>query len=124
MKDTDQIIAIAEACGWRKQWLLGKAKPMPNTEDSLVWFPPLGGWTGEESLPNYLTSLDAMHEAEQVIMQQGLSIMQNYVDNLRVVIFGEAAEVDGSYEEMASVIHATAAQRAEAFLRTIGKWKD
>jgi hypothetical protein len=81
-----QRIAIAEVCGW--------------TESSLNKHPQ---W-----IPDYTTSLDAMHEAETVLRRDnnhdgcGTSALDCYAQRISKC--------------------ATASQRAEAFLRTFGKW--
>ena len=58
-------------------------------------------------LPSYCSDLNAMHEAEKVLIKKHYD----------------------SYEHRLGMTvnrpwHATARQRAEAFLRTIGKWED
>ncbi len=60
-----------------------------------------------QNRPSYLTDLNAMHEAEKVLTDEQQDDYMNWLGNC--------------YSEWPS-IHATAAQRAEAFLRTIGKW--
>ena len=60
-----------------------------------------------QHLPDYLNDLNAMHEAEKVIRERADRV-DSYLDQL-----------DGAM----SGVHATAAQRAEAFLRTLGLWK-
>jgi hypothetical protein len=81
MSPEAQRIAIAEACGWTR------------------YFP-------ESTLPDYLSDLNAMHEAEKVLTpEQGWEYAQNLV-------------VDGGRGWFA-----TAAQRAEAFLRTLNLWE-
>ena len=56
-----------------------------------------------------------MHEAEEHIGAGDLGIKYQLILD----------EVCGSkYGDSWYAIHATAAQRAEAFLRTIGKWKE
>ncbi len=57
--------------------------------------------------PNYYRSLDAMHSAERV-----LTSPETYIRELYKVC------------EPGPVTFSTAAQRAEAFLKTIGKWKE
>jgi hypothetical protein len=107
MNKEKQRIAIAEACGWKP----GKC---PCGEDICnAWKTPAGdNW---EYLPDYLNDLNAMHQAEmsRVDMEDGgfIVLFREYLHT----ILGH----DGSL-----AIHATAAQRAEAFLRTIGKWED
>lgn len=56
------------------------------------------------SIPNYSTDLNAMHEAEKLLTDHwdGFHFRNHLCNN----------------------IHATARQRAEAFLKTIGKWRD
>jgi len=106
---TNEInIAIAEACGW---------EPLP--EGCFHPDNPIG-----QRLPNYTTDLNAMHEAEKVLSVKEELIRQCYLDNLCIATNGESAEMDGSYQEVWNMCHATARQRAEAFLRTIGKWKE
>jgi hypothetical protein len=60
--------------------------------------------------PDYLKDLNAMHQAEGVLCNQFNTIGEAYWRNL-------------SHVEP-HPIYATAAQRAEAFLRTIGKWEE
>lgn len=108
-----QRIAIAEVCGWKL------AEP-PN---SRVWWKN-GEWVSNAyDLPDYLNDLNAMHEAEKVL---GHEHWQAYSDRLR----GLMAD---AYDEMPEprplwmhfpFWHATAAQRAEAFLKTLNLWRD
>lgn len=57
--------------------------------------------------------LNAMHEAEKTLTDVQCLF---YPDNMREVIT--------EHEASRRTWHATASQRAEAFLRTIGKWRD
>ena len=75
-------------------------------------------------VPDYLNDLNAMHEAEKVLSNKVDLVRQCYLDNLCIATNGEFAEMDGSYKEVWAMSHATATQRAEAFLRTIEKWID
>jgi hypothetical protein len=97
MKTEQQRIAIAEACGWgnipwEKTSALGHLIALK--PDKSTGF-----------MPDYLNDLNAMHEAEKVLTYD---------------------QFDDYYIELAKRMvrpfHATASQRAEAFLRTIGKW--
>jgi hypothetical protein len=94
MNQEKQRIAIAEACGW---------KPNPFQMD-------MRGQVFPQSPPDYLNDLNAMHEAEKVLILD--CEWATYLDRLSVIV------AEGS------LVHATSAQRAEAFLRTIGKWED
>jgi hypothetical protein len=96
MKPEAQQIAIAEACGWiiQKVWdgsLIGKPKNEQGPMDDL---------------PDYLHDLNAMHEAEKLIMDESSIIYFEWLTRL------------------SCPWHATAAQRAEAFLRTLNLWKE
>jgi hypothetical protein len=89
-------IAIAEACGW---------KPAPRER----W--ELDGRV-ERFRPDYCNDLNAMHEAEKILSDESHA---DYACELVKTI-----RRNGEWFESVS---ATAAQRAEAFLRTINKWE-
>lgn len=101
MTEEQQQIAIAEACGEDpSMWSCPKCGKIPGTH---VTYDERCAICDAEVTepPDYLHDLNAMHEAEKVLtVAQGM----NYV--LRI---GPMA---------------TAAQRAEAILRTIGKWEE
>lgn len=103
---TDQQInqRIAEACGWgwfQKIWT-GETLGKPISEQG-----PL------RSIPDYCTDLNAMHKAEKVLTYEQCAFFRTH---LRERIENHAASL--------FVWHATARQRAEAFLRTLGKWEE
>ena len=96
MNPEQQRVAIAEACGWKPD------------KRGLGWLSPHGYYASE---PNYLNDLNDMHNAEKVLVRlQWVS----YLRRLQTLCD----------ESVTWPIHATAAQRAEAFLRTIGKWEE
>jgi hypothetical protein len=96
MKPEKQRIAIAEYCGYVMR------------EDG--HFRRADMTVGSCGIPDYLNSLDAMHEAEMTIANDDR--FSRYEFNLdRVVPMNERW------------IFATAEQRAEAFLRTVGRWE-
>ncbi len=73
-------------------------------------------WCG---IPDYLNDLNAMHGAENVLTdEQRVAYSLQW---LPCVLTINGRTVRPKREEF-TLIHATAAQRAEAFLRTIGKW--
>lgn len=78
-----------------------------------LWRTPGGGGMEKSWPPNYPGDLNAMHEAEE-----NLSAIQRcqFAEKLFRVLIGD----DCVTEFMK--IHATAEQRAEAFLRTLGLW--
>lgn len=75
-------------------------------------------------LPDFTNDLNACHEMEKTLIGKGQLVMQNYLDNLCIITNGESAQMDGSYQEVQEMIHATAAQRCEAFLKTLNLWKE
>jgi hypothetical protein len=100
MTPEEQRTAIAEACGWKTGY-----------RDPEAWHP----------LPDYLNDLNAMHEAEKVL---GILERGTYQNILGLACGGIREDDGGHFVSHRESIHATAAQRAEAFLRTIGKWKE
>lgn len=104
MTEFEINIAIAEACDWTKC----------DGENGLS---PNGIFT---ILPNYVGDLNAMHEAEASLTQ---SQKKCYA---KILSFDSLSNVNGStnYDDAFDTLHSTARQRAEAFLRTIGKWKE
>ena len=95
MNKEQQRIAIAEACGLTdEEWICAK-----------------GEWCFSSCVPDYIDDLNAMHEAEKVLSHEQL---ESYIFEMHENIRHNHIE--------RYVVTATAAQRAEAFLRTIGKW--
>ena len=77
---------------------------------------PDGEFVFKCNIPRFTDSLNLIHEVEKVIAEMGVNKWWEYVGNLlrhNPTPFG--AE---------TAVHASARQRAEAFLRTIGKWKE
>lgn len=95
---TDEQInqRIAEACGW-----------VPDCDNGICW-----DQHGAAIItpPDYCKDLNAMHEAEKVLMHADL-----------LFEYGMHISIDHKYD---CLLRATASQRAEAFLRTLGKWKE
>lgn len=99
-----QRIAIAEACGWKRAF----ENP---------------GWRwcrdGEfASLPDYPNDLNAMHEAEARLTDEQQPL---YFDWLSIT---SGARIGESPLYAFTIATSTAAQRAEAFLKTLGLWQD
>jgi hypothetical protein len=98
-------IAIAEALGKAVEW----------HDEAPYW---LGMWSsvgeGNESFAEFNPAYDlnAMHEAEKTL------------DDYQYFNYCRHHLPDTQRSEMAQGRTATARQRAEAFLRTIGKWEE
>lgn len=79
------------------------------------------GWhhpDGKSELPNYCNDLNAMHEAEKTLWPMEPIFLSTYCELLM------KSRYPSEWGSAWGYIHATARQRAEAFLRTIGKWKE
>lgn len=100
MNTESQKIAIAEVVGW-------------------VRGP--GGWrnggeyiTHPNEFPDYPNDLNAMHEAEKILRPEGAYGEWPLWDKYVKVLAWKLGEDD--------VSHATAKEKSECFLRTIGAW--
>jgi hypothetical protein len=103
---TDQKInkAIAKYLGWKEfssfsdcKQIIGKRPSFHNGK--------IVSYTVDQYVPNYCRDLNAMHEAEKVLTTAQTTTMSQYLHRRLGMLWG----------------FATASQRAEAFLRTIGK---
>lgn len=109
-------MAIAEACGWK--WQEGTEPTYGGTNTPRGWINPKTGRC-VIALPDYLRDLNAIHEADSKLSANESSA---YALELQKII-----SRDGKMGSLAIVelcIYATASQRAEAFLKAIGKWVD
>ena len=95
MTPEQQRIAIAQACGW---WI---------SESLSIWQHK----TKDGAPPDYLNDLNAMQQMEKAMNNND---WWKFVEHLTNICGGG----------IALGISATAPQRAEAFLRTIGKWEE
>jgi len=103
---TDQKInkAIAKYLGWKEfssfsdcKQIIGKRPSFHNGK--------IVSYTVDQYVPDYCRDLNAMHEAEKVLTTAQTTTMSQYLHRRLGMLWG----------------FATASQRAEAFLRTIGK---
>lgn len=110
MTPEEQRIAIAEACGWKYDhdgfWSYFDAE-----KQKLLSF-------ASGCCPNYPKDLNAMHEAEKTLNADEWRIYLGFIGGQRTI------PRLMSMDEFYACWMATAAQRAEAFLRTLNKWKD
>ena len=127
MNSDKQRIAIAEFCGWKE---IGKSGIYQNVSKGVNGCMPNGEvhkkrikikLPGANSflVPDYVNDLNAMHEAEKMLSNPQ---WQEYGYQLEHSMLGMPASL--TLHDLATVAHATAAQRAEAFLKTIGKWEE
>jgi hypothetical protein len=138
-----QRIAIAESCGWQiifatDDKLMSK-NPLwqvftPSGSKIQFWDEPIRGYGGVVdvitrkfldatdamnrcNVPDYLNDLNAMHEVEKTLSEKQL---KSYAFILAMVL--DTTPTVDLYDQFLN-IHATATQRAEAYLKTIIKWE-
>ena len=103
MTDEQINAAIAEACGRRRNPKGG-------------WYPNNGWEFGTQGILNYCTDLNAMHEAELWLRGTDDERLNSVDANKRWALYTH------NLGYWCGIV-ATARQRAEAFLRTLGKWE-
>jgi hypothetical protein len=112
MNPEQQRIAIAEACGWELK--SNGLSPMWSWQNEslthrIKWVAHKE-MASQGVLPDYLNDLNAMHEAENVLTNEQWWLLVGFL-----------AEICGG--GVALCISANAAQRAEAFLKTLNLWR-
>lgn len=107
-------IAIAEAC-------------IPNFIEAVEVDGTLRAHCGEFSgmaiktvVPDYLNDLNAMQSAEELLVCGQIGDYEAWINNLLQVVSVPHASLGTG--QLYKLIHASASQRAEAFIKTIGKW--
>lgn len=119
MKPEEQRIAIHQACGYQ----------LTKTFTGIYWKKlnetlSLSDFMRGTTTPDYLNDLNAMHEAEKArIITLDSSAFYDALQeimgrDLQRNITGDGAGFSGW------IAHATATQRAEAFLRTLNLWTE
>jgi hypothetical protein len=114
MKPEEQRIAIAEVCGWTAIFHNSVARDYmghkPNDDRDMY------------VIPDYLNDLNAMHEAENLVIYSDERLPKKYTQQIKAAICREAG-LRKAHMDFDMCITATAAQRAEAFLKTLNLWK-
>jgi hypothetical protein len=113
MTPEKQRIAIAEALGWNDchRSIAGFDSGDCIIERRCIGIPP--NHCTHRQIPYYFSDLNAMHEAEKVLDNNQA---EKYLQTLTSI----ALQSD---QPAFAFLTATAAQRAEAFLKTINLWK-
>ena len=131
MSPEEQRIAIAEACGWT---MPKYSKSFGDPDDYVARIEPDGSWI-ECPLPDYLNDLNAMHEAINATFigdpRNDINVRDRWQvfiwELLRIVSPRSRPNWSDCYtydrQWVIAILQATAAQLAEAFLRTLGKWE-
>lgn len=110
MTDTQRRIATGKILGW-------EVVPFVETDNGRYrgFFPDLKNVTEVELLPDYLNSLDDMHEAEKMLDGSVPRAISNYSRFLEEIT-GQKPQIPGP---TSFVWHATARQKNTAFLMTM-----
>lgn len=114
-------IKIAEILGWKD---IKQGRLMNE------FYGRMNGWDYKAIVPDYLNDLNACHEMEKVVIKSskpwssGPTEPDWYLDNLRKVTGGKLMNHEGlttlSHGSFLLIVHATAAQRCDAFLLVLG----
>ena len=107
-------VAIAEACGLS----VYETSNQYGTKDIMVWDGKDNSACRE--LPDYYGDLNAMHEAEKAKGFHRVSLAP-VVSRYHQILL-EVVAASGVEKTWCATICATAPQRAQAFLRTTGRW--
>lgn len=126
MNAKEKRIAIAELCGWKPgeddrmkdgtyRWdirangVIFGSKPMTYIDSDEF----CGSYLCDQKVPDYINDLNAVREAEEVILKQGLQ--DTWLDCLVEVVVGKNVHWS-DYHCFPQVSRATAEQRADAIL--------
>ena len=103
MTKQEQVITIATFCGWQKC--------LCSAIDCCLWYDE-----SQRSVIHGAINLSLMHEAEKYLTTDHWQI---YFDALVEMIGGSVQ--NPRHDAYPTVVHASASQRAAAFIKTIGK---
>jgi hypothetical protein len=111
MSPDKQNMAIAQACGVVSKDHWGH---LYKTEQGYA-----------RDCPDYVYDLNAMHEAENgLTAHQRIEHGKQLQEVTSQCVVGYVGDYHRDLVGLSRVASATAAQRAEAFLRTVGKWEE
>jgi hypothetical protein len=115
MKPEAQRIAIAEFCGWTGITRTKGGSLNPN----LLWWGYEPKTKANMAVPDYLNDLNAIVDATSRLSSNPQWVV-DFLNNLRTIVGAQTQRKVSDF----LLLHSTCAQRAEALLRTIGKWRD
>ena len=117
MTPRDMRIAIAEANGY--EWTM-EAHLESGYHSWQNFADQCGNEVLDDELPDYCNDLNAMHEVEKTLRYEMI-----YVINLHRICNNDQSDWDLPTTNLQfNYVTATSLQRAEAYLRTIGKWNE
>lgn len=121
MTDEEIDIAIAEHMGWKDLHKIPQIASLHH------------GWSGinpetghDEFIPQYCNDLNSMHEVENELYADQCSEYARILTKIHpyfCILPSDADDIHELHYQYWFLIHTTARQRAEAFLKTINKWE-
>jgi hypothetical protein len=119
MKPEAQRLAIAKVCGWEgcSDSKCDYRKSQHLHKGGIIAFPES---YSIPRYPDYLNDLNAMHVAEQTLTTT--EQQNSYYAEIAEITWGN--EETGDRQVVFNQLTATAAQRAEAFLKTLLLWEE
>jgi hypothetical protein len=125
MTPEQQRIAIAKVCGWTaEQDSNGYWRAVHKSTGNAVelWLSERNVWS--VGIPDYLDDLNACHEMEELLDEGQKERFVFWINHLHPFADIHYSEKKKDIQrEVFSLVHATAAQRAKAFLLTLGLWQ-
>jgi hypothetical protein len=115
MSPEKQRVAIAQACGWKDcdiNWSRSKQEDLLLGSQPIFYNGKIISYLCDQTIPDYPADLNAMHEAEKMLTPE------QHIDYMEWL--GMCSDDYG--RKVWAYVHATASQRAKAFLRTLGLW--
>ena len=106
MTDNEIRIAIAEACGWKKEYTFTSQEFGSCGEEVQAWISP-SGETSVVKIPNYPADLNAMAEAEKYFDDKPEDLRSLYYNN--ILLAGEPFA--NRWEREWALLRSTARQR-------------
>lgn len=117
MKPEQQNIAIATACGWKNLWVTEVQGWRGDNPDG----------SGDAFIPDYVNDLNAMHGAERLLTDVDFEFeFESVLSKITYPGVGDPYDPLNKYRgarHRRVIVNATAAQRARAFLKTLGLWE-
>lgn len=111
----EQNIAIAEACGW-KSIIEDSTRPEGETVIGIpTWRPDCF-----RPIPSYTTDLNAMHESMKTMTPSQRGLFGGFLYTGKLCLFQDFC----TGQMVFNFANTECSKLAEAFLRTIGKWKE
>lgn len=121
----EKRIKIAEALGWVKQTPENRQNQYGQDEWRKEGVRTPEGWDGhyEHDLPWYFHDLNAMHEAEKLLPEDKRGLYVEWLSGERTRSeSGYIGYIERPGADFWGLAHPTAAQRAEAFGKTLNLW--